>query len=43
MSEITLRQIYLPPYKAAVEAGAATIMSAFNSLNGVPSSANPFC
>jgi beta-glucosidase len=42
MSEITLHQIYLPPYKAAVEAGAATIMSAFNSLNGVPSSANPY-
>jgi beta-glucosidase len=42
MSEITLRQVYLPPYKAAVEAGAATVMSAFNSLNGVPSSANPF-
>lgn len=42
MSEITLRQVYLPPYKDAVEAGAATIMSAFNSLNGVPSSANPF-
>jgi beta-glucosidase len=42
MSEITLRQIYLPPYKSAVEAGAATIMSAFNSLNGVPASANPF-
>jgi beta-glucosidase len=42
MSEIRLRQVYLPPYKAAVEAGAATIMSAFNSLNGVPSSANPF-
>ena len=42
MSQITLHQIYLPPYKAAVEAGAATIMSAFNSLNGVPSSANPF-
>jgi beta-glucosidase len=42
MSEITLRQIYLPPYQAAVEAGAATIMSAFNSLNGVPASANPF-
>jgi beta-glucosidase len=40
ISAITLRQIYLPPYKAAVEAGAATIMSAFNSLNGVPSSAN---
>jgi beta-glucosidase len=42
MSEITLRQVYLPPYHAAIEAGAATIMSAFNSLNGVPSSANPF-
>jgi beta-glucosidase len=42
MSEIRLRQDYLPPYKAAVEAGAATVMSAFNSLNGVPSSANPF-
>jgi beta-glucosidase len=42
ISPITLRQIYLPPYQAAVEAGAATIMSAFNSLNGVPSSANPF-
>lgn len=42
MSEIRLRQDYLPPYKAAVEAGSATIMSAFNSLNGVPASANPF-
>ena len=42
MSEITLRQVYLPPYKAAVDAGAATMMSAFNSLNGVPASANPF-
>jgi beta-glucosidase len=42
MSEITLRQIYLPPYQAAVQAGAGTVMSAFNSLNGVPASANPF-
>ncbi len=42
MSEITLRQVYLPPYQAAVQQGAATMMSAFNSLNGVPSSANPF-
>src|SRR5664279_4668155 len=42
MSELQLRQVYLPPYHVAVEAGAATIMSAFNSLNGVPSSANPF-
>lgn len=42
MSEIRLRQVYLPPYQAAVEAGAATVMSAFNALNGVPASANPF-
>src|SRR6185312_9176351 len=31
---------YAPPYKAAVDAGAATVMSAFNSFNGVPASAN---
>jgi beta-glucosidase len=42
ISEHTLRQFYLPPFHAAVEAGAASLMSAFNSLNGVPSSANPF-
>ena len=42
MSLSRLLQDYLPPYKAAVEAGAATIMSAFNALNGVPSTANPF-
>ena len=42
ISEHTLRQFYLPPFHAAVEAGTATIMSAFNAINGVPSSANPF-
>jgi beta-glucosidase len=42
MSEIMLRQVYLPPYHAAVEAGAATMMSSFNSINGVPASADPF-
>jgi len=42
MSEITLRQVYLEPYRAAVEAGAATLMSSFNSLNGIPASADPF-
>jgi beta-glucosidase len=42
MSDIRLRQVYLPPYKAAIEAGAATVMSAFNALNGVPASANPY-
>jgi beta-glucosidase len=42
ISELTLRQVYLPPFRAAVDAGAATIMSAFNAVNGVPASANPF-
>jgi beta-glucosidase len=42
ISERTLREIYLPPFKAAVDAGAGTIMSAFNDLNGIPASANPF-
>jgi beta-glucosidase len=42
MSLSRLQQFYLPPYKAAVDAGAATIMSAFNALNGVPASANRF-
>ncbi|HEX3229902.1 MAG TPA: glycoside hydrolase family 3 N-terminal domain-containing protein, partial [Pyrinomonadaceae bacterium] len=42
MSENRLREIYLPPFKAAVDAGVGTFMSAFNDLNGVPASANPF-
>ncbi len=42
MSDVTLRQDYLPPYQAAIDAGAVTVMSAFNSLNGVPSTANPY-
>ncbi len=42
ISEHTLRQFYLPPFHAAVQAGTASLMSAFNSLDGVPASANPF-
>ena len=42
VSENTLREIYFPPFKAAVDAGVGTLMSSFNSLNGVPASANPF-
>src|SRR2546425_6255767 len=42
MSERTLREIYFPPFKAAVDSGVGTLMSAFNDLNGVPASANPF-
>jgi len=42
ISEHTLREYYLPPFHAAAEAGSGTFMSAFNSLNGIPASANPF-
>jgi len=42
MSLSRLHQFYLPPYKAAVDAGAATVMSAFNALNGVPATANSY-
>jgi beta-glucosidase len=42
LSENTLREIYFPPFKAAVDAGVGTVMSAFNEINGVPASANPF-
>ncbi|MCA1556242.1 MAG: glycoside hydrolase family 3 C-terminal domain-containing protein, partial [Acidobacteria bacterium] len=41
-SETTLREVYFPPFKAAVDAGVGTFMSAFNDLNGVPTSANPW-
>ena len=37
-----LHDIYLPPFKAGVDAGAATFMCSFNDINGVPSSANPY-
>ncbi|MGH9615626.1 MAG: beta-glucosidase BglX [Acidobacteriaceae bacterium] len=42
MSDLTLRQVYLPPYQAAVDAGAATVMSSFNSLNSVPATADAY-
>ncbi len=40
ISEQTLREVYLPPFHSAINAGAATVMSAFQDLNGVPASAN---
>lgn len=40
MSERTFRDVYLLPYKAAVKAGAVTVMSSFNELDGVPATAN---
>lgn len=36
----TLRDVHLPPFKAAFEAGALTVMTSFNDINGVPASAN---
>jgi beta-glucosidase len=42
VSERTLREFYFPPFKAAIDAGVGTFMSAFNDLNGIPTSANPF-
>ena len=40
ISEPTLRDVYLPPYEAAVKSGVGTLMSAFLDLNGVPASGN---
>lgn len=42
VSERTLREIYFPPFKAALDAGVGTFMSAFNDLDGIPCSANSF-
>ncbi|WP_395695538.1 beta-glucosidase BglX [Nocardioides sp.] len=42
MSEQRLRNLYLPPFKAAIDAGADTVMCSFNSINGVPGCANPY-
>lgn len=38
--EVQLRDVYLPPFEAAVKAGSATFMCSFNDINGVPSSGN---
>ncbi|PJJ98711.1 beta-glucosidase BglX [Lysobacteraceae bacterium NML91-0213] len=40
LSEQTLRDVHLPPFRACIEAGALTLMSAFNDINGIPASAN---
>jgi len=42
MSERQLREVYLTPFKAAVDEGVATLMSSFNTINGMPASANQF-
>ena len=40
ISEHTLLQVYLPPFRAAVEAGVGTFMNAFNEINGIPATAH---
>ena len=40
MSERMLWETYLPPFKAALDAGAATFMNSFNDLNGIPATGN---
>lgn len=42
MSRYSLWNTYLPPYKAAVDAGAATVMNAFNIVDGIPASGNHY-
>src|SRR4029079_4033036 len=41
-SDRTLWETYLPPFKAAADAGAATVMHSFNDLNGIPASGNKY-
>ncbi|MFJ5370480.1 beta-glucosidase BglX, partial [Bosea sp. CER48] len=40
MSPLRMHQVYLPPYRAAIEAGAGGVMVALNSINGVPATSN---
>ncbi len=42
MSERMLHETYLPPFKAAIDAGAATVMNSFNDLNGIPATGNAY-
>jgi len=42
MSKVRMYNEYLPPYKAAVDAGVGSVMSSFNTVDGIPASANRF-
>ena len=42
ISERVLREVYLPPFRAAIDAGALSIMTSFNELDGIPATANSF-
>ena len=42
VSERTLRTVYFPPFRAALDAGVGSIMTALNAVDGIPATANPF-
>ena len=42
ISERTLREVYLPPFKAAFDAGALSTMASFNEISGIPGTGNPW-
>jgi len=42
MSDRVLREVHLPPYKAAIDAGAATVMTSFNEIDGVPATGSKY-
>ena len=42
MGDNELRNVYLPPFKAAIDSGVETFMTAFNELNGIPATANEY-
>ena len=42
LSERALREVYFPPFKAAIDAGVGSFMTAFNDIDGVPATANSF-
>ncbi len=42
LSDRNLREVYFPPFKAAVDAGVGTFMTSFNDINGVPATANSY-
>ncbi|MHC1704390.1 MAG: glycoside hydrolase family 3 N-terminal domain-containing protein [Tenuifilaceae bacterium] len=42
MSDRVLRETYLQPYKAAIEAGVSTVMTSFNEIDGIPASGNKY-
>lgn len=42
MGDNELRNVYMPPFKAAIDSGVETFMTAFNELNGIPATANEY-